>query len=86
MSKAGVLGGYDLVMELPFKIYSNDHGPAHAHVKGRGAEVRIGQNGRPLVGNPELSKIQQKVIDQNIGAIRGNIGSAMARYRANGGC
>jgi len=34
---------------------SGDHGPAHAHVKGGGPDTRIGQNGHPLKGNPELS-------------------------------
>ncbi|MDH6577433.1 hypothetical protein P3T29_003089 [Kitasatospora sp. MAP5-34] len=71
---------------VTIQIYSNDHGPAHAHVKGRGAEVRIGQNGKPLAGNPELSKQQQQVVDENIKTIRGNIRAAMARFAANRGC
>ena len=40
---------------------SNDvHKPAHAHVKGKGKHVRIGPNGKPLKGQPELSN-QQKM-------------------------
>lgn len=42
---------------------TNDaHKPAHAHVKGGGKEVRVGANGKPLKGQPELSTKQQKVV------------------------
>jgi hypothetical protein len=45
---------------------TNDvHKPAHAHVKGGGPEVRVGANGKPLKGQPELSDKQRKVIDNN---------------------
>ena len=50
---------------------SNDvHKPAHAHVKGKGKHVRIGPNGKPLKGQPELSNQQKNVVDENISAIR----------------
>jgi RHS repeat-associated protein len=49
---------------------SGDHGPAHLHVTGNGAEVRIGQNGKPLKNNPELSAAQQKVVNENKAVIR----------------
>ncbi|MEU3477587.1 hypothetical protein AB0E66_05260 [Streptomyces sp. NPDC033753] len=68
------------------QIYSNDHAPPHAHVKGKGKEVRVGQNGRPLAGDPELSRLQKAVIDSNIRTIRENIRVAMERFKANGGC
>lgn len=71
---------------ITIQIYSNDHGPAHAHVKGKGPEVRIGQNGKPLAGNPELTKLQQAVVTENIRTIRDNIRVAMERHRDNGGC
>ncbi|WP_405793679.1 hypothetical protein [Streptomyces sp. NBC_01506] len=71
---------------VTIQIYSNDHAPPHAHVKGNGVEVRIGQNGRPLAGDPELSRLQQQVVDSNLRTIRGNIRAAMARFRDNGGC
>ncbi|WP_043463943.1 polymorphic toxin-type HINT domain-containing protein [Kitasatospora sp. MBT66] len=71
---------------VTIQIYSNDHAPPHAHVQGRGDEVRIGQNGKPLKGDPALSKNQQKVIDDNIKLIRGNIRASMAKFKANGGC
>ena len=71
---------------VTIQIYSNDHALPHAHVKGGGPEVKIGQNGKPIAGDPELTKRQQQVVDDNIKSIRGNIRSAMARYAANGGC
>jgi RHS repeat-associated protein len=50
---------------------TNDaHKPAHAHVKGGGKEVRVGPNGKPLKGQPELSDKQKKVIDNNRKEIR----------------
>jgi RHS repeat-associated protein len=49
---------------------SGDHAPAHLHVKGQGPEVRIGQNGKPLKNNPELSATQNKVVTENKAAIR----------------
>lgn len=41
------------------------HKPAHGHVTGGGKDVRIGPNGKPLKGEPELSSKQRSVI-QNI--------------------
>ncbi len=42
---------------------TNDvHKPAHAHVKGGGNQVRVGANGKPLKGQPELSTKQQNVV------------------------
>ncbi|WP_395363640.1 hypothetical protein ACHGLA_25510 [Streptomyces sp. YH02] len=71
---------------VTIQIYSNDHAPPHAHVKGKGTEVRIGQNGKPLAGDPELSRLQKAVVDSNLRTIRENIRVAMERYKANGGC
>jgi len=50
---------------------TNDtHKPAHAHVKGGGKEVRVGANGKPLKGQPELSDKQRSVVDNNKKEIR----------------
>ena len=50
---------------------SNDkHKPAHAHVLGKGNEVRIGANGKPLKGEPELTTQQKKVVDSSKKEIR----------------
>ena len=43
------------------EVYSNDHGPPHAHVKSGERNTRIGQNGKPLRGEGELTKIERKV-------------------------
>jgi RHS repeat-associated protein len=44
---------------------TNDaHKPAHAHVKGGGEQVRVGANGKPLKGQPDLSTKQQKVVTE----------------------
>jgi|GEM_PF-2604984 len=49
---------------------SGDHGPPHLHVKGQGKEVRIGQNGKPIKGDPELSPQQQAVVKEHKREIR----------------
>ena len=49
---------------------SNDHGPAHLHVQGRGPDTRIGEMGHPLAGDPELSRVQRAVVDRNIAVIK----------------
>jgi len=46
------------------------HKPAHAHVEGGGKQVRVGPNGKPLKGEPELSSKQSKVVNDNIKDIR----------------
>ena len=52
-------------------IYTNDaHKPAHAHVTGKGSEVRVGPNGKPLKGQPELSTQQKRVVDNHKKALR----------------
>jgi len=51
-------------------IYSNDHGPPHAHVKGGGPETRVGQNGKPLNGDPELTRAQRQVVEKHLKEIR----------------
>jgi RHS repeat-associated protein len=70
----GGRAGKTIVKENGVKVKSygtNDaHKPAHAHVKGGGKEVRVGANGKPLKGQPELSDKQKKVIDNNRKEIR----------------
>ena len=57
---------------ITIKTYgTNDaHKPAHAHVIGKGKEVRIGANGNPLKGEPELSSQQRKVVQSSKKEIR----------------
>ena len=40
------------------------------HVTGGGSKTRIGMNGKSLPGDPELSAVQKKVVDENISRIR----------------
>ena len=60
---------------ITIKSYgTNDaHKPAHAHVKGKGHEVRIGPNGKPLKGENELSTQQKQIVDENKKEIRREI-------------
>jgi RHS repeat-associated protein len=44
--------------------------PGHAHVTGRGREVRIGPNGHPIEGQPELSSQQRQVVEHFKAEIR----------------
>ncbi|PSK96773.1 intein [Murinocardiopsis flavida] len=81
--KGGTTGTVVEVNKVKIVIYSNDHAPPHAHVKGGGKEVRIGQNGKPLKGDPELSPKQRKVVDENIGKIRKAIREDMKRNKEN---
>jgi hypothetical protein len=60
---------------------SGDHGPAHLHVTGKGPEVRIGQNGKPLKNNPELSAAQQNVVNENKAAIRKSVDKIQRYHR-----
>ncbi|NIG53533.1 DUF4160 domain-containing protein [Chitinophaga sp. Cy-1792] len=43
---------------------SGDHGPPHVHVKGGGPETKVGQNGKPTDGSPELTPTQQKFVNE----------------------
>ncbi|MEU9999056.1 polymorphic toxin-type HINT domain-containing protein [Streptomyces sp. NPDC050848] len=71
-----------------FQIYSNDHGPAHGHLIGPGIKgdgIQIGQNGKPLDSAVQLTKDQQRVVDNNLGDIRKAIRKSMAAHRLAGG-
>jgi hypothetical protein len=47
-----------------------DHGPAHAHVKGGGAETKIGPKGYPIKNQPSLTAKQRGVVQRNSKIIR----------------
>lgn len=57
-------------VEINHNYRSGDHGPAHLHVEGGGDSTKIGMNGKPIKGSPELSSTQQKVVDNNKSTIR----------------
>jgi hypothetical protein len=51
-------------VEIVHYTKSGDHGPPHLHVKGGGSETKIGQNGKPIKGSPELTSQQQAVVQE----------------------
>jgi hypothetical protein len=62
-------------------FHSGDHGPAHVHViDNKGNDVRVGQNGKPLEGEPELNRVQQKLVNQFKPQIRISVGRIMRWY------
>jgi hypothetical protein len=51
--------------------YPKDHGnPVHMHVTGNGPKTKIGPNGKPLSGYPDLTPQQAKVVERNIDQIQ----------------
>lgn len=62
---------------------SNDHLPPHAHVKGGGPETKIGANGNPIKGSPELTSKQQSVVAKNKSVVRRDINKIRKWLRYN---
>ena len=51
--------------------YPSDHGgPAHLHVIGEGKPTKIGAQGLPIKGYPDLSPKQAKVVANNLPLIK----------------
>jgi len=51
--------------------YPDDHGnPVHLHVSGGGVNTKIGPQGKPVKGYPQLSSKQKKVVEKNIDLIK----------------
>jgi hypothetical protein len=60
-------------VQIVHNYHGQEHGPAHAHVIGGGPKTRIGANGKPLEGDPELTRLQRQVIDDNKSLIRSTL-------------
>ena len=58
---------------------AQEHPPAHLHVYGGGTATKIGANGKPMKGFPELSAKQRKVVEANLSDIR-KAGNQIRRY------
>ena len=58
-----------------------DHGPPHLDVCGCGPKVRIGQNGKPLRGEPELSPQQKRICKKHKKWIRKKVKEIMRGFR-----
>jgi UDP-N-acetyl-D-mannosaminuronate dehydrogenase len=75
---------------LPIVNASNDHAPAHGHLPGPGIKghgIAIGQNGKPRDADVQLTREQQRVVDDNPREIRKASRKSMAAHRiarANG--
>ena len=70
-------------VEISHYYRSGDHGPAHLHIEGGGPSTKIGQNGNPLDGSPELSATQKQVVQENKSAIRKAIDAIQRWFRYN---
>ena len=56
-----------------------DHGHAHMHVNGGGRSTKIGPNGRPVRGAPELTRAQARVVNAHLSEIR-HAGNKIGRW------
>ena len=62
--------------------YPQDHGgPAHLHVHGAGTSTKIGPQGLPVAGYPDLSPQQANVVANNLSAIKKAIKAAQKILR-----
>ena len=57
-------------VEIVHYTRSGDRAPENLHVKGGGAETKIGQAGKPIEGSPELTPTQQAVVEKHKAEIR----------------
>ncbi|MET0463518.1 MAG: DUF6443 domain-containing protein [Chitinophagaceae bacterium] len=70
-------------VEIVHYTKSGDHGPPHMHVKGGGKETKIGQNGKPVKGSPELTTQQSNVVDEFKAEIRSAAKKIMSWFNYN---
>jgi len=64
-------------------IYSADHGPPHAHVKSGDRNTRVGQNGKPLKGEGELTATEKEVVENNKKELRNRVRDTMKEHKKN---
>jgi RHS repeat-associated protein len=62
---------------------SGDHGPPHIHVKGGGKETKVGQNGKPISGAPELTAAQKEFVNNFKAQIRNAVDKIGRWYNYN---
>ncbi|WP_110930290.1 RHS repeat-associated core domain-containing protein [Paenibacillus bouchesdurhonensis] len=61
---------------------SGDHAPPHVHVvDNKKNVVRVGQNGKPLDGEPELNRAQQMLVTQYKKEIRSSVSQIMKWHK-----
>ena len=66
-------------VEIKHYTRSGDHGPPHMHVTGGGKETKIGQNGKPIDGSPELTAAQKRVVEKNKSTVR-KVGKQIGKF------
>ncbi len=72
-------------LELVNQYYGGDHLPYHVHVKSTSPEVRdikVGQNGKPLKGQPELNAREKAFVKKNIKSVRKTVKKIEKLHRA----
>jgi hypothetical protein len=74
-------------IQIEHYYFDGDHGHAHMHVTGGGRPTKIGPNGRPVRGAPELTRAQARVVNAQLPEIRraGNKIGRWLQYRQRNG-
>jgi len=69
---APTLPPHTIVEQKGVRIYRHldEHRPPHVHVTGKGPDTKIGANGKPIEGFPDLSGTQKQVVKENLSIIR----------------
>jgi RHS repeat-associated protein len=61
-------------MRLEHYVRSGDHPPAHFHIRGEGGvNIQVGQNGKPIDSNAQLTAAQQNFIAKHKAELRRSI-------------
>ena len=68
--QAVIAGSGDISIECRYPSNREHGNPVHLHAANEGNPTKIGPNGKPLNGQPELSPAQKKVIDKNLDIIK----------------
>lgn len=68
--------------ELRHRYKGYEHAPPHAHLIGPHGEVRVGQNGKPLAGERELTHKEREFLNRSKSKLRSTIDRIMRWYRA----
>ena len=65
-----IAGSGDTSIESRYPSNREHGNPVHLHAANEGRPTKIGPNGKPLKGQPELSPAQKKVIEDNLEIIK----------------
>lgn len=59
-----------------------EHGPAHLHLRSPDGEIRIGQNGKPLAGDRELTRAERDFVTRHLSTVRSVVDKIMRWHKA----